>query len=165
MSDHYEGNYTERVNRAVYDLRQKRSAQLERAKARCNHMKQTFYVATAWQNKEQALKVANYLESRGMRWAFDHNWAKGEPTDVNSIRASVVAQKDLQAAIEADLFILLLFDPLTPGCHGELGARVSHNREAHVVRQGVAPIHLFHRHPCVVEHENIEDLVNHVFRS
>ncbi len=128
-------------------------------------MKQTFYVATAFQNKEAAKKVADYLESRGMRWTFGHDWTVDSMQDPDAPETPVLAQRDLQSAIEADLFILLLFDPLTPGCHGELGARVSHNREAHIVRGDVDKVHLFHKHPCVVEHKTVEDLVNYVFAA
>ena len=107
--------------------------------------------------------MADYLKSRGMRWTFGHDWTVDSMQDPDAPETPLLAQRDLQSAVEADLFVMLLFDPLTPGCHGELGARVSHNREAHIVRGGVDKVHLFHKHPCVIEHKSIEDLIKYVF--
>lgn len=130
---------------------------------RCG-MKGTFYVATSWGNREQATEVANYLKSRGMRWALDHNWpVDGKVGDIDSPATSLIAYLDIQAAVAADLFVILLRDPLTVGCHAEFGARISHGKEAHLVRQGTERVHPFHKHPCVVEHEDVIALITHLF--
>jgi hypothetical protein len=94
-------------------------------------MKRTFYISTSWANRAQAAEVANYLQSRGLRWSDNHNWpVTSSSTNLDASAKSLWAYKNLQAAVSADLFILLLCEPLTPGCHAELGARASHGKES-----------------------------------
>jgi len=128
-------------------------------------MKKTFYVASSFTNRAQVRDVASYLRDQGLRWAFDHDWTVERVANLPDSGKALKAQMDLQAAVDADLFVILLASPLTPGCHGELGARASHNREVHLIRQGVTDWHLFHAHPCVIEHETIESFMRYTFGS
>ena len=128
-------------------------------------MKKTFYIATSFGNSGQAEELAGYLESKGMRWVYGHDWTKSTGTDQGDADASSKAQRDLQSAVAADVFILLLKSPLTVGCHSEMGARVTANKEAHLIRQGVEDWHLFHSHPGVIEHRDIDSFMRTVFSA
>lgn len=129
-------------------------------------MKKTFYVATSWTNKDQAAEVADYLKAtRGMRWANEHDWTKVEVggTSREDPMAPLKSYMDISGAVSCDLFVILLKDPLTVGCHAELGARVGAGKEAHLVRQGADSWHLFHDHPNIVHHDTVEDFIRYTF--
>lgn len=126
---------------------------------RAGSIRSTFYVATSFTNRERARQVAGFLEHRGLRWVFGHDWTTTTVDHPDDPRAPLLAQQDLRSAIAADLFILLPVAPLTVGCHTELGARIGVGKEAHLVRDGLTEWHLFHSLPGVIEHKSIEDFV------
>ena len=126
-------------------------------------MRPTFYVATSFTNRNQAREVAQRLQQMGLRWAYNHDWTKFEVAAPNDPQTKLTMLFDLQAAVGADLFVLLLASPLTVGCHVELGARIGVNKEAHIVLQGIDAWHPFHDHPGIVKHKTFEDLLRFIF--
>lgn len=123
-------------------------------------MRRTFYVATSFTNREQAQKVAHYLQDKGMRWVYNHDWTLEESAPQGDPKTALLMLRDLQSAVGADIFVLLLKSPLTIGAHVELGARLGVNKEAHLVVQGTTDWHPFHDHPGVVRHDDLDAFIN-----
>ena len=125
-------------------------------------MRRTFYVATSFTNRAQAQEVADYLQDKGLRWVYGHNWTLEEHAPPGDPKTALLMLRDLQSAVGADIFVLLLKSPLTIGAHVELGARLGVNKEAHLVLQGTIAWHPFHDHPGIVKHHDLDSFINMV---
>jgi len=124
---------------------------------------QTFYIASPYRNHERANELALELERRGLRWALNHNWTKIEFEATLSEHSELwptLASLDVQAAIAADLFILLLEGAPSPGATAEMTARWSHHREVHMVVPGGAKTHLFHKLPGIIIWGSEDDILS-----
>lgn len=126
-------------------------------------LRSTFYVTSSPSNKSQVELLADYFKSRGLRWAFDHDWTAADRSQLMWPGAALLAHQDIQASVSADLFVALLTAPLDIRSHSDLAARLAHNREAHLVRQGVVDRTVLHSHPSVIEHESPESLLSYLF--
>lgn len=150
--------------KAVFDLRLLSLS--EGVRGSSAHIKQTFFVSTRWCHKHLATQVASYLEFKGLRWFLDHNWIGSNLDGAAQAPESIdLMQRNLRAAVNADLFVALPFDSHVPDCFGELSARVSHNKEVHLIKNNTKPTYLLYRHPCVIQHDNFDDFLRRVFSS
>ena len=93
-------------------------------------------------------------------WADKHDWTldvdKVEPVDPDT--RATWAVKDIHAALNADVFVLLLKDKASAGAHGEMTARWAAHRCVYGIRQG-GDSHLFHSLPGITWYETVEDFI------
>lgn len=104
----------------------------------------TFYVAASSspEGVKAARALAARLEGAGMRWAFD--WTRH--LDANPALWGWLADEDVKAAVECDVFVLVC-EPLSYGACVEFGARIGSGRVAYVLGPGGHG--LFRRHQLV----------------
>jgi len=124
-------------------------------------LKQTFYIASKFSNREQVRELAGFLHERhGMRWANDHDWTQfdADDWDLNHPQVGLLWAQDLAAAVSADLFIHIVVPGTSHGSHAELGARCGATKEAHVVLAGGAD-YVVYRHPCVRLYQSLDTLL------
>ena len=123
-------------------------------------MRRTFYIASPEHNRAGAAQLADYLVSQGWRWSVNHDWTKFIAKDYAQDDPALpgLAATDVQSALAADLFVLLLKDKPSAGATGEYTARWAGGREIHIIRNG-ADWHLFHVLPGVIEHATTDDFL------
>lgn len=114
----------------------------------------TFYLAGPYGERVLLGRLAfDLAKQERARWYGDHDWT----TDANQVDytdpiAPLFSIRDLAGAAQADLFVLWRSETVSLGSHAELGARLAHQREAHVILNGQQP-HMFYRHPLVRLHD------------
>jgi len=133
----------------------------------------TFYIASSIKNIKMVKQYAADLETYGMRWANNYAWASYEEIieqegllmeqvgGENTVVA--MASRDIAGAVGASLFVVVMCPEFTQrGSFVELGARVGHYREAHIVMNGYKDMFFFH-HPNCVKHETWKDFMLALF--
>lgn len=133
-----------------------------------NAMK-TFYIASSSKNVTATRKLAARLEKRGMVWDYDWTIQVEASEDPSTAVDPDNAVRDMEAAADADLFVLLLSDHVTEGGHFELGVRCwetdimgAESIKAHVIRNGKSP-HFFAASlsHCIV-HETVSSFLKYI---
>jgi len=119
-------------------------------------MRTSFYIASHPENHVEVRSLADFLQSRGWRWAMGNAWARKRTLD-----SSWVA-KDMHAALSADVFIFLLKREPTPGAYAQLGARWAARRLIFGIRQGMSH-HPLHDLPEINWFETAEDFAQATF--
>jgi hypothetical protein len=132
----------------------------------------TFYIASSIKNIANVQSYARDLEDRGLRWCNGYAWAAFEEIieqegiialkgQENTLVA--MAARDIAGAVGASIFVAVMCPEYTQrGSFVELGARLGHYREAHVVLDGYKDMFFFH-HPNVVRHETWADFMLALF--
>lgn len=134
----------------------------------------TFYIASSIKNIPAVKNYAAELVERGLRWCNNYAWASYEELveaegelleaatkDDNTLVA--MASRDIAGAVGASVFVLVMCPEFTMrGSFVELGSRLGHYREAHVVLDGYKDMFFFH-HPNVIVHENWKDFMVAMF--
>ena len=112
----------------------------------------TFYLASSSKHREATAKRGMLLYEYGLRWFNDWNWPRFELALFDdALMGGCVSAGDISAAVGCDVFILYV-EPDDPKSMSwaELGARISHHKEAHVITNGYE--NAFWTHPCVKVH-------------
>lgn len=133
----------------------------------------TFYIASSIKNIEMVKRFAADLEERGMRWCNNYAWAAFEEViekegllmenagGANTIVA--MASRDIAGAVGCSVFVVIMCPEYTQrGSFVELGARLGHYREAHVVMNGYKDMFFFH-HPNCMKYETWEEFMLAMF--
>ncbi len=108
--------------------------------------RRTFYLAASSSNVEQATAAMNELGAMGYEVAFPWPNYLSAPAR----RYPSLAAMDLESARDCGVFVVIA-NPPSYGAMGEMCARLSHGKAAHVVGPAW---HFFHAHPLVVMHED-----------
>jgi len=132
----------------------------------------TFYIASSIKNITNVKQYARDLEDRGLRWCNGYAWASFEQViedegilalkgQENTLVA--MAARDIAGAVGASIFVAVMCPEHTQrGSFVEIGARLGHYREAHIVMNGYKDMFFFH-HPNVVVHETWTDFMLALF--
>lgn len=133
----------------------------------------TFYIASSIKNIPTVRGYAKDLEQHDLRWCNNYAWAsyeevieqegmiKDEVGLENTLTA--MASRDIAGAVGASIFVLIMCPDYTMrGSFVELGARIGHYREAHVVLNDYKDMFFFH-HPNIVCHKTWEDFMLAMF--
>lgn len=108
----------------------------------------TFYTASRFANWPAVRAFGGKLVA-GYGMTCYHDWTLREKeTPLDDPVAPLLAQREIKAASNADLFVKLLTPDFSPGAFGELGARLALGRIAHLIEGGQKK-HLFHMHPLI----------------
>jgi len=116
----------------------------------------TFYIASASdpENVRSVRRLAVDLDhDLQMEWFFDWTIPVSQEADPAKTVNPAGAEKDIEAAVNADLFVFLVTATISRGAHIELGARLAVGKEAHIVLRGNEP-YFFYHHPLVTIHES-----------
>lgn len=133
----------------------------------------TFYIASSIRNIESVKGYAADLEACGMRWCNNYAWASFEEvveqdgllleTAGGDNTLAAMASRDIAGAVGANLFVTVMCPEYTMrGSFVELGARLGHYKEAHIVLNGYKDMFFFH-HPNIVVHKNWRDFMLAMF--
>ena len=133
----------------------------------------TFYIASSIKNIATVRQYATELEERGMRWCNNYAWASFEEViesegmlmeqlgGENTVIA--MSSRDIAGAVGASVFVVIMCPDTTQrGSFVELGARLGHYREAHIVMNDYKDMFFFH-HPNCIKHESWEDFMLALF--
>jgi hypothetical protein len=133
----------------------------------------TFYIASSIRNIPTVKSHAEDLKSHSLRWCNNYAWAsyeevieqegllKDEIGGENTLVA--MASRDIAGAVGASIFVLIMCPDYTMrGSFVELGARIGHYREAHVVLNDYKDMFFFH-HPNIVLHKTWKDFMLAMF--
>ena len=132
----------------------------------------TFYIASSIKNIKRVQQYATTLEEFGLRWCNNYAWASHEQViedegilalagQENTLVA--MAARDIAGAVGATIFVGVMCPEFTQrGSFVELGARLGHYREAHIILNGYKDMFFFH-HPNVVVHQTWSDFVLAMF--
>jgi hypothetical protein len=112
----------------------------------------TFYLAASSALPLAAESAMRALEAQGWENAYD--WTA---LDAPREQWPRVARDEIDAAGNADLFVVLATETPLRGALVELGARLYSRKVAHVV--GVFGVGFFDHHPNVVSHDSWEDFL------
>ncbi len=133
----------------------------------------TFYIASSIKNIDVVKQRAADLEERGMRWCNNYAWASFEEviekegllmtTAGGENTVVAMASRDIAGAVGASVFVVLMCPQFTQrGSFVELGARLGHYREAHIIMNGYKDMFFFH-HPNCVRHQNWSEFMLALF--
>jgi hypothetical protein len=120
---------------------------------------QTFYIAGSSKNREEIAGLGDELVGYGLRWFSGWDWPKyNAKVMTDALMWAGVVCGDLSATVGCDVFVLYTKpdDPRSMAW-AEFGARISHNKEAHVIHHGYNDV--FWGHPCVIKHETWDAFV------
>jgi hypothetical protein len=119
-------------------------------------MRTTFYIASAAENHVAVRRLADFLMSRGWRWASGNAWGRDRVYD------PVWVVNDMRAVLGADVFILLLSGDSAVGPHAQLSARWVSHKTIYGIRNE-APHHPLHELPGIVWFDAMEDFAQATF--
>ena len=133
----------------------------------------TFYIASSIKNIATVKRYASELEERGMRWCNNYAWASFEEVIENEgmlmeklggeNTVVAMASRDIAGAVGCSVFVAVMCSQYTQrGSFVELGARLGHYREAHIVMDGYKDMFFFH-HPNIIKHENWKEFMLAMF--
>jgi hypothetical protein len=121
-----------------------------------------FYVASKWEDKTRTKKVLEQLKDHGHE--IEADWTVHErldPFEENLEKAQQNIEKDLLAARNCDVFVLLS-NQISRGSHAELGAALAENiagegPKIYIVGE-YRDDHLFYFHDSVTRVETVDEV-------
>ena len=119
-------------------------------------MRTTFYIASAPSNHVAVRHLADFLRSRGWRWAPGNAWGP------NVRRDPAWVSRDMHAVVSADVFILYLSAEESAGAYAQAGARWGARRPMFGIR-GEAEHHPLHDLPEIVWFQTAEEFAQSTF--
>lgn len=133
----------------------------------------TFYIASSIKNIPTVQQYAKDLQERGLRWCNNYAWASFEEVVeqegllLNTVGGDntlvAMASRDIAGAVGCSVFVAVMCPDFTQrGSFVELGARLGHYREAHIVLNGYKDMFFF-RHPNVITHATWKDFMLAMF--
>lgn len=120
-----------------------------------------FYIASRLKHKSEVKKLIKKLEAEGHSCV--HDWTDGKrlkPYEENLHQSQKVADKQVRAIKDCDLFVLLNPDKGGTGMYVELGVALAEGKHTFVVGKCEKPMFLFH--PSVKQVPNIEELFREI---